>query len=391
MRTTLAAISLIVGCLFDGAAAHAGDEYVVKLSPGKAGSRLAPRYSPKGYRIPLTPMKNDKLEGLDHRQGRLQLGPKDTRGAGHLIVLARSVAAKPFDLLWIDTRGDGSVDNDEVQRVTSRTSRGSVYTSFQANVRVNHGSVETPAWETFPIGLWVAVAGEDVVPAFIRFSRRGFLVGSVTLGETKHDVVLSDANNDAILGTGDWWSVVPADGKSTVAIAASRKVGDFAWVGTKAYKLVLTGTAGRLGRIVPFDPGITPEEDAKKRDPLWDDKRAERAKTPLAFGHEVDGAIKEARSKGAAYYLDFETDWCGPCKQMDRWVYTAKDVVAAAKGIVCIKVDGDKRKDLKEAKKVSAFPTGILYDAAGEEVARFTGYRTVKQMVDFFAKARAIR
>lgn len=62
-------------------------------------------------------------------------------------------------------------------------------------------------------------------------------------------------------------------------------------------------------------------------------------------------------------------------------------IVVAAAGTVCIKVDGDKRKDRKERYEVTAFPTGILFDSEGEEVARFTGYQSGTRMVAFFGKA----
>ena len=59
--------------------------------------------------------------------------------------------------------------------------------------------------------------------------------------------------------------------------------------------------------------------------------RAERTDVPLAFAHDVDAAIQAERSEKKHIFLDFETDGCGPCKQMDKWVYTADDVVAAAR------------------------------------------------------------
>ncbi len=360
----------------------------VELTPGTSGSKLAPRYSPKGSKVALEPVTTDEREGRDHRQGHLQLGPANTRGSGHPLLLARSAAGDAFDLLWVDMNGDGALADDELLRGTPRPARRSMYTSFTAEVRVNHGTTEAPAWEPYPISLWVAVESKATIPPFIRFSRRGFLTGRIAIGDAPHHVVVSDANNDAVYGEGDWWALLPADATAH-DISVARKVGDFAWSGTQAFKLELEGTAGRRGRVAPFDPGITPEEDARARDPYWDDKRAERAEHPLVFTHDADAAIEDARERGVSYFLDFETVWCGPCKSMDRWVYTAKSVVAAAEGIVCIKVDGDERKDLKERYKVTSFPTGVLFGADGGEIARFNGYRTAKEMTAFFGKARA--
>ena len=51
-------------------------------------------------------------------------------------------------------------------------------------------------------------------------------------------------------------------------------------------------------------------------------------------------------------------------------------------------VDGDARKDLVEKYEVKGYPTGILFDAQGKEVARYSGYRSVKEMAAFFPKSK---
>ena len=382
-----------VACLFltsllaTAPAAAAEDGVVVHFAPGSPGSKLAPRYSPKGMKVALAAREAPAPEGHAPLEGRLQLGPAATRGSGRLVVLARSKPEGPYDLLWLDANGDGELGAEERQQATPSTSRGSTWTSFQAAVRINHGTTETPIEEDYPIGLWVAVEDVAAPVSYVRFSRRGFRVGHVSLGDAPHDVVLSDADNDGVLGTGDWWALLP-EGEAH-GMEHSRKVGDFAWSGTQAWKLEVVGTAGREGRLVPFDPGITPEQDARNRDPLWDDKQAERAEQPLVFAHDIEAAIAAAREAGTPWYLDFDTTWCGPCKSMDTYVYTAKDVVEAARGITCIKVDGDEHKELKERHHVESFPTGILFASDGTELARFSGYRGVAQMAAFFRKVSA--
>lgn len=378
---------LCLTLLLAAAPAAAHDGVPVHFEPGSPGSKLAPRYSPKGMKVALTAREAPAPEGTAPLEGRLQLGPATTRGGGRLVVLARSKADGPYDLLWLDANGDGELDATERQQATPSTSRGSTWTSFDAVVRIHHGTAEAPVEEDYPIGLWVAVEDVAAPVSFVRFSRRGFRVGRVTLGDAPHDVVISDADNDGVLGPGDWWALLPEG--ETHGMQHSRPVGDFAWSGNQAWKLELVGTAGREGRLVAFDPGITPEQDARNRDPLWDDKQAERAEEPLVFAHDIEAAIAAAREAGASWYLDFETTWCGPCKSMDAYVYTAKDVVEAARGITCIKVDGDAHKELKERHRVESFPTGILFASDGTELARFSGYRGVAAMVAFFRQVSA--
>ncbi len=68
---------------------------------------------------------------------------------------------------------------------------------------------------------------------------------------------------------------------------------------------------------------------------------------------------------------------------MTQYVFTAKDVVEAAAGIVCVKVDGDERKDLVERYSVNAYPTGVMISPDASEEARFVGYQKGVEMTDF--------
>lgn len=390
MRGTFLPAGVLLAALVLGGVTAAGDDaepepLAVRFAPGERGSAWAPRYSPKGTRVALAPCARPSEAGAEPLEGRLPLGPASRRGAGLLVVAARSAADRPYDRLVLDTDGDGSLANETVLEASPRTQRGSLWTSFEATVRVRHAEGEEP--EPYPIGLWIVVESADAVPPLVRYSRRGFLDASVALDGGAWRVVLSDADNDAVYGKGDWWALLRADGTTPNDVKASREVGDFAWAGERAFRLELKGTRGRAGRLVPFDPGVTPEEDARARDPYWDDEHAERAAAPVAFRRDVEAALEEARAGSTPCFLDFETVWCGPCKTMDRWVYTARDVVAAAEGVVCVKVDADERKDLKQAYGVEGFPTGVLLGADGKEIARFQGYRGVRAVAAFLGRA----
>jgi thiol:disulfide interchange protein len=95
-----------------------------------------------------------------------------------------------------------------------------------------------------------------------------------------------------------------------------------------------------------------------------------------------------ARETGKPLFVDFETTWCGPCKIMDEWVYTADDVVNASLSVVAVKVDGDEHLDLKERFGVSGFPTMILLGPVGEELKRASGYVNVVAMTKFLDSSR---
>jgi thiol-disulfide isomerase/thioredoxin len=305
---------------------------------------------------------------------------------GIRLALARGTPGQPYDRLQLDLNGDGSLEQERVLEAVPAERRGKIWTTFTVTVQVGHPSAGAPILQPYPIRLWVVVEAADAVPACIRFTSRGFRAAPVELETESTWVILADANNDGRFGEGDSWGLVPA-GESELPLSRRRLVGDFAWAGGKAWRLELRDTSGIHGSLRPHDPGVTEAEDLRRRDRYREDREAPRASSPLQFRRDVDAALAEAQRAGQPCFLDLVTTWCGPCRTMDELVYTAEAVVAASRGIVCIKVDGDERRDLVEQYRVTGYPTGILLSAQGEEVARFTGYRSVALMAEFLGRA----
>ncbi len=361
------------------------ENWEVRLEPGPSNSKLRPRYSPGGTRLDLAPISMPGLEGYDHLESTIRLADDLTEGQGQRLAIARSREGGPYDRLWIDRDHDGSLSNETPVGCRPHLNREKWWSTFGTSVQVTQTIDGIPFREEYPLNFWVAVDREDERPAQILFSRRGFLTGRVQIDGQDYDIVLSDANNDALYGFGDFWDIQPVIGASPPKLP--RRVGDFNWVNQHAFMLELADSTGRRGWLVRHDPGITREEDEANRDRFHEDRMAPKATHPVAFRKDVDQAMAEARVEKARYYLDFETSWCGYCKQMDQFVYTAQAVVDATRDIVCIKVDGDERRDLVERFGVRGYPTGILFGPDGTELARFSGYRSVAQMTAFFGGA----
>ena len=77
-----------------------------------------------------------------------------------------------------------------------------------------------------------------------------------------------------------------------------------------------------------------------------------------------DEAINAAKAENKLVFMDFYTDWCGPCKMMMNEVFPKKEVGDFMnEKFVCIKLNAEKEgKELAKLYKVKAYPTFIAID-----------------------------
>jgi len=100
-------------------------------------------------------------------------------------------------------------------------------------------------------------------------------------------------------------------------------------------------------------------------------------------------ALEKAKAENKRVLLDFNgSDWCGPCIQMRKQVFSSREFAAyAAKNLILVDIDYPQRKKQsdelkKQNEKLSrqygiddkGFPTIVLLDPAGKVLREFTGY-----------------
>ncbi len=218
----------------------------------------------------------------------------------------------------------------------------------------------------------------------IRFSRRGWMLGRVELDGVSAVLMLTEMEMNGVYDTQDSWALAEAENpKDLYEPAQSRSTLNHAWLGEKAYKINSIHPSGREAELEAYDPGITRADEERAMDTLAVDREAARSGKKVDFSHNYEDSLKQAKEQDKLLFIDFETTWCGPCRTMDQYVYTADVTVEAFNNILAVKIDGDENRELVKKYEVKAYPTMIILSPKGKIIAKKVGYLSVKDIVAF--------
>lgn len=101
-------------------------------------------------------------------------------------------------------------------------------------------------------------------------------------------------------------------------------------------------------------------------------------------------AIAEAKAQNKLVFVDAYASWCGPCKVMDKKVFSDKNVAAYFnEHFINVKVMvEDARSATPEGAKFSqtyefdAYPTMFFLDGDGKVVKKIIGYHDARQLIN---------
>jgi thioredoxin-related protein len=118
---------------------------------------------------------------------------------------------------------------------------------------------------------------------------------------------------------------------------------------------------------------------------------------------DLPAAIAQAKKEKKTVLMDFTgSDWCPPCKALNKEVFSSKEFADYAKDkLVLVELDFPKTKQqnatlkkaneaLAEKYQIGGFPTVILLNGDGKELWRQVGYPpgSSKTFLDEIEKAR---
>lgn len=114
----------------------------------------------------------------------------------------------------------------------------------------------------------------------------------------------------------------------------------------------------------------------------------------LAFAQENSGIhftdsswnqlLAEAKSEHKLIFMDAHTTWCGPCKWMDKNVFSKAEVAAVYnRNFINAYTDMEKGEGIELRKKyeVKAYPTFLFINGEGEVVHKAVGQSSIEEFI----------
>lgn len=106
---------------------------------------------------------------------------------------------------------------------------------------------------------------------------------------------------------------------------------------------------------------------------------------PISWVPLSDQALAVAHDARRPVLIDFQAEWCLPCRKMERTTFVDPAFVETARGFVTLKADVTAQDDVAERLMhrfaVSGVPTYVLLAPDGRETQRFEGYVQTDDMV----------
>jgi thioredoxin 1 len=142
----------------------------------------------------------------------------------------------------------------------------------------------------------------------------------------------------------------------------------------------------RIGFVFAFLALTSVLASAKDGDKI-EDKRAEQG---IQFTEARWAAIlKKAKEEKKIIFFDAYTTWCGPCKSLEKNVFTRSDVGEVFnKNFINVRFDMESGEGLQLAKKypLEGYPTLLFIDSKGKVVKKVMGYQNPEALISIAKK-----
>jgi thioredoxin-like negative regulator of GroEL len=104
--------------------------------------------------------------------------------------------------------------------------------------------------------------------------------------------------------------------------------------------------------------------------------------------YDYTAARRESQQTGKPMFLDFSTEWCLPCKRLEKTTLRDPAIVQTLnERFIPVKLDGSKEKALADLLQVQVFPTLILAGADGRIIRNVEGFVEAARLRELLQEA----
>ena len=107
----------------------------------------------------------------------------------------------------------------------------------------------------------------------------------------------------------------------------------------------------------------------------------------IPWQSDLARARLEAAESRKQVFVYFTADWCGPCQEMKRTVFSDAEVDRALRFHVPVKIDIDDQPVLAKMYKVESIPFFAILDGDGEIELSASGKMTSQELIAWIKRA----
>lgn len=107
----------------------------------------------------------------------------------------------------------------------------------------------------------------------------------------------------------------------------------------------------------------------------------------IAWQTSWEVAQNTSRKTGKPIFIYFHAAWCGPCRNLDKMVWSDARVVRASRAWVPFKADLDTQTDLARRFDVKTPPMVVFLDGKARKVSSLLGFQDAPTMIKVMQSA----
>lgn len=288
-----------------------------------------------------------------------------------------------YDEIWIDVDQDLDLRSEGTPRRGTGTfveDRGVWYgefTNLEFDLYYGHGPRERYALSLY---IWYPREGLPEQALAVSASWRE---GTIYIDDTRVRIGVADGDCDGIfLARHCVYAVVEDRPDVDLLKEAVWRPGRVpVRIRERPFKLDFVSAEGGRADLSPASDEELREAEMRE-DPTLLEPNRPRDETPIPWVETYDGALAQAASTGRSVFVLVSAPWSRGAVRFEERTLKDAEVRGILNGLICVRLDPDRDRELAERFAVDTLPLVLIVDAQGRVLDRSGGYRGARSLVD---------